>query len=69
MYAVSTSVSRQASPNYGYLPLCGVAMVVKDKTLKSFGLKWLIKYRESSPLGTISSENVDRISSLSVSHP
>lgn len=28
-------------------------MVVKDKTLKSFGLRWLIMYRESSPLGQL----------------
>lgn len=29
-------------------------MVVNDKTLKSFGRKWLIIYRESSPLELIS---------------
>lgn len=28
-------------------------MVVKDKTLKSFGLRWLIIYRESRPLGQL----------------
>ena len=62
-------LAQASSYSRGYTPLCGVAMVVKDKTLKSFGLRWLIKYRESSPLGTISSENVDRVSSLNESHP
>lgn len=31
-------------------------MVVKDKTLKSVGLRWLIIYRESSPLGQLANQ-------------
>lgn len=37
-------------------------MVVKDETVKSFGLRRLIIYRESSPLGSISPDRFDEIS-------